>query len=294
MITGVARTVAAEAVICGVDAPALVLELIEIAGDLRVVAATPNAETYATLVSLGCDTLKLSVQSMDKYKQGRYTVSIALESGEVAPGDVVVCAIGHGLCRGDADIILVTDLEAGTLDVALSDLVKLTDGIRPTVLEATLHVACMIGAASRGGKPVGAAFVVGDSSEVLKRSKQLILNPFAGHEEYDRMLVRSETHEMLMELAKLDGAFVVRGDGLVRTAGTFLGASDVEVEIAPGLGARHVAAAAMTAATTATAVVVSATDGFVRAFSGGELVLQMDPDLSLLPLRDATGDRSSG
>jgi diadenylate cyclase len=44
------------------------------------------------------------------------------------------------------------------------------------------------------------------------------------------------------------------------------------------LGARHAAAAAATMRSKATAVVVSATDGNVRAFSGGRMVLQIDPD----------------
>ena len=115
------------------------------------------------------------------------------------------------------------------------------------------------------------------------------------------MLVNEEIHDMVMELAKLDGAFIVRGDGLIRTAGAFLTASEIEVEVPAGLGARHVAAAAITVTTSATAVVVSATDGHVRVFSGGELVLQMDPDLppdrwavaatSRLPIRDCDRGR---
>jgi diadenylate cyclase len=51
-------------------------------------------------------------------------------------------------------------------------------------------------------------------------------------------------------------------------------------ELVSGLGARHAAAAAVTMRTTATAIVVSATDGNVRAFSGGKMVLQVDPDVA--------------
>lgn len=63
------------------------------------------------------------------------------------------------------------------------------------------------------------------------------------------------------------------------TAGTFLASFDAKVEIPPGFGTRHLAAAAVTKRTSATAVVVSATDGNVRAFSGGKMVLQLDPDV---------------
>jgi DNA integrity scanning protein DisA with diadenylate cyclase activity len=101
------------------------------------------------------------------------------------------------------------------------------------------------------------------------------------------MLTNARIHEMLLELAKLDGAFIVRGDGFIRTAGAFLAASQTDTEVPAGLGARHFAAAAVTARTSATAVVVSSTDGHVRVFSTGQLVLQMDPDVPLGPLTEA-------
>ena len=131
-------------------------------------------------------------------------------------------------------------------------------------------VACKIGRAARRGRRIGTIFVLGDSLKVLEGSRQLIPNPFHGHDEAKRRLTNPDIHDALLELAKLDGAFVVRGDGLIQTAGTFLASASVEIELPPGLGARHVAAAA---------VVVSATDGHVRVFSEGRLVLQIDPDV---------------
>ena len=87
----------------------------------------------------------------------------------------------------------------------------------------------------------------------------------------------------------MDGAFVIRGDGLVRTAGTFLCAKadkdqvprlkKSELKIPEGLGTRHVAAATITAKTEATAIVISETDGNIRVFAGGEMVLKIDPTI---------------
>jgi len=85
-------------------------------------------------------------------------------------------------------------------------------------------------------------------------------------------------------LAKLDGAFIVRGDGLIQTAGTFLASPEIEVVLPTGLGARHLAAAAVTKRTASTAVVVSATDGNVRAFSGGSMVLHIDSEVPYGPI----------
>ena len=78
--------------------------------------------------------------------------------------------------------------------------------------------------------------------------------------------------------------FVVRGDGLIQTAGTFLASPEVDVVLPGGLGARHLAAAAATKRTTSTAIVVSATDGNVRVFSGGSKVLHIDPDVPYNPI----------
>jgi DNA integrity scanning protein DisA with diadenylate cyclase activity len=89
----------------------------------------------------------------------------------------------------------------------------------------------------------------------------------------------------MVELSKLDGAFVVRGDGLIQSAGVFLATSKVDLELPAGLGARHMAAVATTARTMATGIVVSATDGNVRIFSGGRMVLRIDPDIEYGPIK---------
>ncbi len=283
MIGQVARSANADAVICGTETGALFRKLVEHTEGLRMIAATPNIDTYETLVGYGFEAVRLSLRVANKYGQARHGVSTALNAGAISVGDLVVCAIGHDLCHGVGDLVLVTDVEANVSNVALSEMIKLTDGIRPSVLESALRLACKIGDVAQRGKRVGALFVLGDSENVLERSRQLVLNPFQGHGDQERMLTDPRIDEMLIELSKLDGAFIVRGDGLIRTAAAFLATSEVDVTVPVGLGARHVAAAAVTAQTEATAVVVSATDGFVRAFSGGELVLQMDPAVPLGP-----------
>ena len=75
---------------------------------------------------------------------------------------------------------------------------------------------------ARRGKRIGTIFMLGDSLKVQEGAKQLIPNPFHGHEEATRRLTNPDIHEAIVELSKLDGAFVVRGDGFIQTAGTFL------------------------------------------------------------------------
>ena len=89
------------------------------------------------------------------------------------------------------DLIVLTEVEASIEKLAVSDLIKLTDGIQPKVLEAAVTVACKIGRAAGRGKRIGAIFMLGDSLKVLEGSKQLVLNPFQGHDKARRIHKRT-------------------------------------------------------------------------------------------------------
>jgi DNA integrity scanning protein DisA with diadenylate cyclase activity len=283
IVVRVARVVQADAIVCATETGAFAQHIRDLAEQFRFIAATTNRDTYEALIKGGLVAIHLPLRTADKYSQVRHIISVALRSASVAVGDLVVCAIGPALYPAEGDLVVLTDVEPGLEHLPVSDLLKLTDGIRPRVLEAAVAVACKIGRAARRGKRIGAIFILGDSVKALEGAKQLIPNPFQGHDETTRRITNPNIHEALVELSKLDGAFVVRGDGFIQTAGVFLAATDVEVDLPAGLGARHMAAAAVTARTAATAIVVSATDGNVRAFSGGAIALQMDPDVSYDP-----------
>ncbi|HET6922884.1 MAG TPA: diadenylate cyclase, partial [Anaeromyxobacteraceae bacterium] len=132
-----------------------------------------------------------------------------------------------------------------------------------------------IGAQGHEGHPVGTIFVIGDSKAVMELSRQLLLNPFQGVSESERNCMDPIIRDALKTFAVLDGAFVVREDGVVLAAGRYLQAQGEKASVPLGLGARHGAAAAMTAETTAVAVTVSQTTGSARVFKGGEIVLEL-------------------
>jgi diadenylate cyclase len=211
------------------------------------------------------------------------------------PGAFALCVMGRAVYPEEGDLLVLCETATAEEWPSVTDLLRLTDGIRPNVLEATLIVASKIGrVVRRGSERTGAIFMLGDSNAVLEGARQLVPNPFSGHEGEMRAITNEGLHDALVELSKLDGAFVVRGDGFIRAAAVYLAAdmTAAPVEIPTGLGARHLAAATMTAHTDATAVVVSATDGNVRAFAGGRLVLQLDPAVPYGPvsLRDREQD----
>ena len=280
MIVSVAKAAQVDAIICVTETELLAQHLYQLSGHFRVIATTTNRETYDALTKAGLLVIHLPLHTADKYNQVRHAISVVLRSSSVSIGDLVACAIGRDVYKDDGSLVVLTEMEPNIEKLAVSDLLKLTDGIQPSVLETAVTVACKIGRAARLGKLIGAIFMLGDSLNVLKESQQLIPNPFQGHEKADRMLTNPAIHDALVELSKLDGAFVLRGDGFIQAAGVFLASPPTDAELVFGLGSRHAAAAEVTMRTTATAVVVSATDGLVRAFSGGRMVLQIDPEVA--------------
>ena len=303
-IVRVAGVVGLDAVICLTESGELAKELVGINPDLRIIAATADPQVYEELDQLDSDLelVRMPIHGLDKYHQVRHVLSIALKAGSISIGDFVLTALGRDACPKEGNLIVLGDVEAELEELSVKDLLKLTDGIRPAVLDAVMEVAGKIGRVVRRGKQVGTIFTLGDSLEVLDRCEQLIPNPFRGHEESARRITDAATHDAVIELAKLDGAFVIRGDGLIQTAGAFLcsGSDESQEEmqgvrekkeklhltLPEGLGARHVAAAAITARTEATAIVVSATDGNIRVFAGGEMVLKMDPSINYGPIEE--------
>ncbi len=143
------------------------------------------------------------------------------------------------------------------------------------VVEALLHVAMAIGAQGYEGHPIGTILVVGDSTAVMEKSRQITLNPFAGMSETDRNCMDPSIRDAIKTFAMLDGAFVIREDGVVLSAGRYLQVISNDVKVPMGLGARHTAAAAVTHETKAVAITVSQTTGTVRFFKDGEIVLEL-------------------
>lgn len=274
----IAVAAGADVVVCTTETGQLARRIRDQAPDRRTIPVTANDETHQQLADDGFDVLRLPALVQDRYRQARLATALAFRGAKVSQGEIVVCTVGHRTSLGGGDLVLVTDVGQGSDALAISDLVRLTEGIRPGVLSQVLEIAGRIGRVVRRGKTMGALFVIGDSDRVLERTRQLVMNPLQGHDREQRLVTTPGIGDTLVELAKLDGAFVLRGDGLIRTAGVYLEWTDADVQVPAGLGARHSAAAAVSAGTDATAVVVSETDGYVRVFTDGQLVMKMDPE----------------
>ncbi|MCZ7356005.1 MAG: diadenylate cyclase [Candidatus Methanoperedens sp.] len=150
-------------------------------------------------------------------------------------------------------------------------------GISEQVFEAVLNVAREIGIEGREGHAIGTAFIVGDSENVMAKSRQLVLNPFEGHRREKRLITDPENRGNLKEFAQLDGVFVISGDGAVEAGGRYITIDTAMVKIARGLGTRHSSVAAITAVTRAIGVVVSQSGGVIRVFKDGKMAATVKP-----------------
>lgn len=159
------------------------------------------------------------------------------------------------------------------------DLERLCEGtdIRPDVLDAVLNVALEIAREGREGQAVGTSFIVGDTGAVMDHSRQFILNPFQGHDEKSRDIRGKGIRGNLKEFAQLDGAFIVKGDGIVEAAGRNLTADMSRVKIPEGLGSRHSSVAGITMVTRSIGVVVSQSGGQITLFRDGKIFYTILP-----------------
>ena len=109
-------------------------------------------------------------------------------------------------------------------------------GVEPQVLDTVIKVAAEIAREGREGQAIGTAFVVGDTKNVLKCSKQFVLNPFYGHQEAERQITDTGIQGTIKEFAQLDGAFLITGNGVVEAAGRCITVDLSQVDLPGGMG----------------------------------------------------------
>jgi hypothetical protein len=209
---------------------------------------------------------------MNRAGQVKTALLVCLARGVLHKGDRVICLSGVDRSRA-LDTLFVFNLGSESDLFSLFDPKSFGGDLAPEVFERVLTLATQLAAEGREGRPVGALFVLGDSERVLGQSRSLVLNPFQGHPESRRNVLDPALEETLKEFSALDGAFIVRGDGLVLTAGSHLmPLPAASTPLASGLGTRHAAAAGISASTGAVAICISQSTGTVSVYKSGHLV----------------------
>ena len=229
-----------------------------------VVVAQENTVGAETFVELPLDFTDVSGRL-------RFGLEGAAQQDLVEDGDTVACATSMFDDGTDTVVRVRADQYSPT---GIYDLF-VNSRPEPDVIRDVFEVCIELGKKGQKGKQVGALFVVGDAGKVMNKSRPLSYNPFEkSHVHVGDPIV----NVMLKEFSRLDGAFVISDSGKIVSAYRYLEPSAEGVDIPKGLGTRHMAAGAITRDTNAIAIALSESDGMVRAFKGGELVIEVDPE----------------
>jgi DNA integrity scanning protein DisA with diadenylate cyclase activity/mannitol/fructose-specific phosphotransferase system IIA component (Ntr-type) len=186
--------------------------------------------------------------------------------------DEKICCIGYDSLSDMMDILSIVDVQKEFRPIFASNARFLQCNVKPEVLERVLSIASEIAIEGREGKAVGCMFVIGDINKISLFMKPLVLNPFCGYQESDRNVLNPFMGETIKEFSLIDGAFVIRGDGVIESAGTLIYTPSYNVVVPSGLGTRHAAAASISWAAECIAIAVSESTRAVTLFQNGQML----------------------
>jgi diadenylate cyclase len=220
-------------------------------------------------------TIEVRSYSHHRLSQLRSAILIGLTRGLFSYADRL-CCVGGLPGSNQFDTICVIDVEREFQSVITREDL-LPSSVKIEVVERILGIAAELAVEGREGSPVGGLFVLGDTETVNSMIKPLVLNPFYGYKEEDRNVLNPFMDETIKEYSVIDGCFVIRGDGVVESAGSLIHApSQYYQDLPSGFGSRHSAAAAISRAADCIAVVVSASNGRVTLFRHGVMMPLME------------------
>lgn len=219
--------------------------------------------------------IRLPESTLTRLSQLKIGMLEAMLSGVLKPDERTVCLSGApGAAR--LDTLLLADPRHDLPWPARHRLERMRRFGGHRHVTRLLDIALRLAAEGREGRSVGTIFVMGDSDALAPHLRQLVLNPLEGHPRRKRTIHRPEFFETIRELAALDGAFVVDDLGVVVSAGTYIDASVRRTRLRHGYGARHAAAQAVTAVSSAISIVVSASSSSVTLFHEGAAILELE------------------
>lgn len=266
------------------------VELLPLPADMKTIIVV-SGDSNASMAEGAAQVIRVPHMPPTRTSQIRLGVLLAVSRDLLEPNDTVVCVSGLS--------------ESGVLDtitaIRVGDEFSMflgpnrahweTSDIRPDVLQKVIELAAELAVEGREGNPVGAFFVLGDIPNVLPKTHQMVLNPFQGYPPEQRnILDTSRLGETIKEFSTIDGAFLIHGDGTIVSVGTHIDSSLVfgQQQLPQGLGARHRAAAAITAVTSSIAIALSQSTGNVTIYRKGHVVAEIPRSGKQMPERPRT------
>jgi DNA integrity scanning protein DisA with diadenylate cyclase activity len=243
--------------------------------DLRIITTNGRGPTIRDGDVLALPEIRLR-------RRGRAKIALleGLAAGLLQQDERVVIISGSEVDDAcELDTVAIVELSGDTdyldaqVDAPLSALTRVAD---PAVFDAVLGLCVELGHIGKEGKPVGLLVTLGDHEAVLARSHPIVLNPFEGHPERMRSILNPQARRAVREFSGIDGAFVIRSDGIIDAAGRYLQPLAPVTAVPSGLGARHRAAAGITSITRCVAFAVSESTGDTRVFGGGRILMTIE------------------
>ena len=272
----IAREIKANALLVCADVVSDVsLIMDEIEKDIAFIMVSREDESLSE--EMKKDAKVLYIPNVNLTRVGIIKIAIAkgIILGALKRGDKVVCLSGVPKF-GYADSIFVIDV-GKEFEILTSDFINdVLENVRPEVFNAVLNIALELAAQGRESRKVGTIFILGDDEKVMQLSRQMIINPFLGYPEDQLNILNPDLEETIKELSAIDGAFIIKENGVLVTAGRHLSAALDSKDFPPGLGSRHIAAAGITSLTRAVAIVISESSGNVTVFKNGKLFVTIE------------------
>jgi DNA integrity scanning protein DisA with diadenylate cyclase activity len=247
-----------------------------IPSDVRLVVGVAAEELERYYREAGCHAVRAPGRFRSRTAQARHAIFQARAAGQLqGVRRVVVISAESG--RRTLSTVMQVDLDLEFEEAAALDRAIQRHGGQANVLALLLDVAIEIGLFGIEGHPVGTILVYGATGQVLRRSRQLTFNPYHGYAERSRNIADQDVRESLKIFAQMDGALLIRNDGVIAAAGRYLLVPPGDSVTVRGRGTRHQAAAYITRETRALAMVVSQTSGEVTIFADGKQIFSVSP-----------------
>ncbi|MBE6427528.1 MAG: hypothetical protein E7028_02905 [Planctomycetaceae bacterium] len=240
------------------------------------ILAVDTEEQAQGAAEAGINTIVLEMVGNPVYDRLMQALLEAITDDLIRPGSQIVAIYG-GFESNTIDTVSLISLKEHLNRLTSTDLRLLNTTVPLETLKTIVELAIEIGLSGREGKPVGTLFVVGDKQRVLAESHAGGFDPVRGYSRSERNIMDARVREGIKEIAQLDGAIIISADGIVEASCRILDASADNITLSKGLGSRHWAAAGITRCTKAVAIVVSETNGTVRIFQNGEVMLRIEP-----------------
>ncbi len=248
--------------------------IVELVGDSDTIVLTNTESRFSADLRQRLEIITIPFKGIRRSTNVQFALLFLLSLGRIQRDDTIVNVFGVPE-SGHLDSIRLTHI-GNEFDFPMElQSGRVSTDVTEHVLTRALQIAGELAAEGREGTAVGTLFVLGDFQHVRGYTRQLIMNPFYGYDEIERSILDPSLEETIKEYAKIDGAFIVRGDGVLESGGTFLIGQPEADEHQSGLGARHAAALGITSVTDAISIAVSESTRKISIFHNGRRIIFM-------------------